>query len=133
MDLLKEDTYQRTIPELKDDKDTDKLYFVDFLSQPEELIHNGDEYLEWLRNFRVAIIEGLNRYSSANIEISKKELRKADKERVFKKYRWLLEYWNNVVEDENTPFPVPDIDNKDKIKFMDMYKKLRISKRYPYR
>ena len=130
--LLKEDDYQNNIPELNDERDISTLFFVDFLSQPQELIDNGDEYLEWLRDFRVAIVEGLNRYSSANEDALDEGLSKAGKDRVFKKYRWLLEYWNSVVEDENAAFPVPDIDKQNQVKFREMYRKLRIRKLYPY-
>ena len=130
--LLKQDDYQKNIPELSNDKDSATLFFVDFLSQPQELIHNGDEYLEWLRDFRVAIVEGLNRYSSVSGNGNEEEISKADKERVFKKYRWLLEYWNSVVEDDEASFPVPNIDRESQVKFREMYRKLRIRKRYPY-
>lgn len=130
--LLKQDDYQSNIKELSDDTDAATLYFVDFLSQPEELIHHGDEYLEWLRDFRIAIVEGLNRYSSVNGDPLEEGLTKAQKDRVFKKYRWLLEYWNNVIEDENAAFPVPGIDKENQKKFREMYKRLKIRKIYPY-
>ncbi len=130
--LLKEDDYQNIIPELNDDKDTSTLLFVDFLSQSQELTHFGDEYLGWLRDFRGAIIDGLNRYSPAKKEDIDEGLSDANKNKVFKKYRWLLEYWNSVVEDDDALFPVPNIDRENQIKFREMYKKLRISKRYPY-
>ena len=132
MGLLKEDDYQNSIPELKDERDTCTLYFVDFLSQSQELNHYGYEYFEWLRGLRVAIVEGLNRYSTASGEKIEEGLSKAEKDKVFKKYRWLLEYWNSVVDDDNASFPIPDIDRENQVKFREMYKKLKIRKRYPY-
>ncbi len=119
---LKQDEYN-------EERNDPNLFFVDFLSQPEELLDFGDEYFEWLREFRVAIVEGLNRYSIANPDL---EIDKTGAEKVFKKYRWILNYWNSVVENEETPMPVPMIDPDNQIRFRQRYKKLRISKRYPY-
>ena len=117
---LKQDAYN-------DEEDNPKLFFVDFLRQPQEIIEFGDEYYNWLRDFRVAIVQGLNRYSPKNDEL---EMSQADANKVFKKYRWIMNYWNNVVEDDSAVMPVPDIDKKDE--FRERYKKLRIRKRYPY-
>ena len=130
--LLKRDDYQNNIKELSDETDSTILYFVDFLSQSEELVHHGDEYLEWLRDFRVAIVEGLNRFSSVSDDVLEEGVTKSQKGKVFKKYRWLLEYWNSVIEDDNAEFPVPNIDIENQEKFREMYKKLRIRKVYPY-
>ena len=130
--LLKLDVYQKCIPEISNEMDSTTYFFVDFLSQSQELNHNGDEYLEWLRAFRVAIVEGLNRYSPVNDVATKEGITKKAQDKVFKKYRWLLEYWNSVVEDDKALFPVPDIDRKNQIEFREMYKKLRIKKKYPY-
>ncbi len=131
MSLLKRDNYQDSIPELIDDRDDGIMYFVDFLSQSQELTIHGDEYLSWLRGIRVALVEGLNRYSSAR-ENFKDRFSHSDRDRVFKKFRWLLEYWNSVLDDENTVFPVPDIDKENKKKFYSLYKELKIKRRYPY-
>lgn len=124
MSCVKGDDYT----EEKNDAD---IFFVDFLHQDKELYEFGDEYLEWLRDFRVAIVEGLNRYSRSSKEyqiMHSDEQRLADK--IFKKYRWIREYWNSVVTDENAFFPVPDID--DQKGFREQYKKLKIRYRYPY-
>ena len=122
-DCLKQDDYNEEVND-------PELYFVDFLRQPQELTDFGDEYFEWLRGFRVSIIEGLNRYGPK----SKDELgmNKADADRVFKKYRWLLNYWNSVVEDDKANLPVPNIDLEDQKAFREQYKKLKITKRFPY-
>ena len=100
---------------------------MDFLRQPQELTVYGDEYYNWLRDFRVAIIDGLNRYSPKNKDL---EMSKSDADKVFKKYRWIMNYWNSVVEDDKDFKPVPDIEKKDK--FRERYKALKIRKRYPY-
>jgi len=117
----------------KDDYDKNNIdhniYFVDFLRQPQELTEFGDEYFDWLRRFRVAIVEGLMRYCKNNNKSSKN---KTDIDRVFKKYRWLLNYWNNVVCDEKAFFPVPNIDLDSKKEFRKKYKDLRIREKYPY-
>lgn len=123
MGCLKQDDYN------EEDNDPD-LYFVDFLRQPQELTEYGDEYLEWLRRFRVAIVGGLNRYGPKSED--DKEMPKADAEKIFKKYRWLLNYWNSVVEDDKAVLPVPDIDPEYKEVFRKQYMKLKIPKRYPY-
>lgn len=113
----------------KETYDSD-LFFVDFLRQPQEIVDFGDEYFEWLKKFRITIVDGLNRYGPKSED--EMEMSKADADRVFKKYRWMLNYWNNVVEDENTAFPVPNIDPSDQKAFRERYKKLKIKKRYPY-
>ena len=132
MCLLKRDKYQDSIPELSDERDEGIMYFVDFLSQSQELTHCGDEYLSWLRDIRVVLVEGLNRYSPKS-DIIEDNISKSDRYKVFKKYRWLLEYWNSVIEDNNTVFPVPDIGKENLDDFYNLYKKLKIKSRYPYR
>ena len=123
MGCLKQDDYDEEV------NDPD-LYFVDFLRQPQELTDFGDEYFEWLRGFRVAIIEGLNRYGPKSED--ELEMGRADADKVFKKYRWILNYWNSVVGDDNAALPVPDIDPEYQKAFREQYKKLKIRKRYPY-
>lgn len=128
MDCVKKDDYN-------DDKSDSNpnLYFVDFLRQDQELNYYGDEYYEWLKEFRQSIITGLNRYSEASDEYA--EMSDEDKKiasRVFKKYRWMLNYWNSVVTDDRAAFPVPNIDIKHQIEFRNNYRKLEIKKRYPY-
>lgn len=132
LSLVRRDDYQNAIPELSDYKDSDIFYFVDFLSQSQELDCAGDEYLEWLRRFRIAIVNGLNRYSPSNKSCLCEELSKSERNKVFRKYRWLLEYWNSVVENDAAFFPVPDLDSDEQIKFRNMYKELRIRELYPY-
>lgn len=123
MSCLKRDDYN-------EESNNPELYFVDFLRQPQELIDFGDEYFEWLRDFRVAIVEGLNRYSSKNEDNT--ELSKADAEKIFKKYRWIMNYWNSVVLDDNASLPVPDIDPEYQKAFRKKYRDLKIKKRFPY-
>ena len=120
--LLKEDDYN-------EEADNPDLFFVDFLRQSDELIDFGDEYYNWLRDFRVSLIAGLNRYSPKNEDL---EISKADADRIFKKYRCLLGYWNSVVEDESANLPVPAIDSENQMKFRENYKKLGIKKLFPY-
>ncbi len=120
--LLKEDAYN-------EEADNHELFFVDFLRQSDELIDFGDEYFNWLRDFRVFLIASLNRYSPKNEDL---ENSKAEADRVFKKYRWLLGYWNSVVEDMNVILPVPAIDSENQKKFRENYKKLSIKKQFPY-
>ncbi len=71
---LKDDSYN-------DEIDNQDLFFVDFLSQPQELAYFGDEYYNWLKDFRVTLVEGLNRYSPQNEEL---EIAKADAEKSLK-------------------------------------------------
>lgn len=123
MACLKQDDYD-------DEVNDPDLFFVDFLRQPQELTDFGDEYLEWLRNFRVAIVVGLNRYGPKSKD--ELEMSRADADRVFKKYRWILNYWNSVVEDDKALLPVPNIDLSNQNAFREQCKKLKIAKRYPY-
>lgn len=125
MGCLKQDDYN-------DEVNDPDLYFVDFLRQPQELTDFGDEYFEWLRGFRVAIIEGLNRYSPLSEDATDEAISKTGRNKVFKKYRWLLNYWNSVVDDDGAALPVPDIDVEDQKRFRERYRKLKIRKRYPY-
>ena len=119
---LKQDDYNEEI-------NNPDLFFVDLLRQPQELVDFGDEYFKWLRGFRVAIVEGLNRYSSANKSL---ELNASNAANVFSKYRWILKYWNSVVSDEEALLPVPNIDLEDQIVFRKRYHSLIINSRYPY-
>lgn len=124
MTLVKLDNYN-------ENENDENLFFIDFLRQDNELTDFGDEYYEWLKAFRVAIVEGLNRYSKASSDYQVMSLPdRTEADRVFKKYRWLLSYWNHVVEDETAYYPVPDI--VDQKGFRSLYKKLAIKKRYPY-
>ena len=109
------------------------FYFVDFLTKSDEIIDFGDEYYDWLKRFRVAIVDGLNRYSKSNGGYKNlgKEEKKTYKS-VFKKYRWMLKYWNSVVLDDDAYFPVPDIEKEYQVAFRENYKKLVIKKQYPY-
>lgn len=124
MSLVKPDNYN--------DKENDEnLFFIDLLRQDNELTDFGDEYYEWLKAFRVAIVEGLNRYSKASAEYQSMRVEdRIEADKVFKKYRWLLNYWNHVVEDESAYYPVPDV--VDQEGFRSLYKKLAIKKKYPY-
>ena len=119
---LKKDDYN-------DERNNKTLYFVDFLRQPQELDEFGDEYFEWLRGFRGSIIDGLNRYSSKS---EMNEISLVEKNKVFKKYRWIMKYWNSVVNDEKANYPVPDIDPVLKKQFREKYKSLKITERFPY-
>lgn len=124
MTLVKPDNYN-------ENENDENLFFVDFLRQDNELTDFGDEYYEWLKAFRVAIVEGLNRYSKTSPEYQvMTPAEKIEADKVFKKYRWLLNYWNHVVEDEASYLPVPDV--VDQKGFRALYKKLGIKKRYPY-
>ena len=110
------------------------LFFVDFLRQDSELTDSGVEYFMWLQEFRKCIIEGLNRYSDRSPifqAYSNEEQTAARK--VFKKYRWLIKYWNSVVADKESPMPVPDVELDEQIRFREMYESLKIRGRYPYR
>lgn len=124
MSLVKPNNYN--------DKENDEnLFFIDLLRQDNELTDFGDEYYEWLKSFRVAIVEGLNRYSKASAEYQSMCVEdRIEADKVFKKYRWLLNYWNHVVEDEAAYYPVPDA--VDQEGFRSLYKKLAIKKKYPY-
>ena len=108
-----------------------EYYFIDFLRQPQELTDDGDEYYSWLKDIRVFMIEFLNRYSPSNEERNS-GMSDADAERIFKKYRWLLYYWNDVLLDNNANYPVPKIDIEGQKKFRMKYNKLGIKKKYPY-
>lgn len=114
---------------LREDEDDSNLLYVDYLCQPQELLSFGDEYYEWLRDYRETIVKGLNRYSSRNKDL---EMDRITAKRIFRKYRKILSYWNNVVGDDEAALPVPKMDKENQIKFRQMYKKLTIPKRYPY-
>ncbi len=129
-----EDIYECVKNKDYEDDSKSNLYFVDFLTKADEITDYGDEYYDWLKRFRVAVVDGLNRYSKSNE--GNKNLSKEEKKTykgIFKKYRWMLKYWNSVLMDDDAYFPVTDIDQEYQIAFRENYKKLAIKKQYPYR
>ncbi len=115
---------------LREDEENKEIMFVDYLCQSQEIIVFGDEYLEWLRKFREAIIKGLNRYSKSN-KAQYKIKTKTDSE-IFKKYRKISAYWNSVLDDDTVLMPVPKMSREEQLEFRKMHKRLVIPKKYPY-
>lgn len=95
-------------------KDVDGFYYLDILRQDSELSDYGDEYYYWLENVRKIIVGGLN----DNM---------ADK-RVYAKYVWLKNYFNEVVSDKEAFYPTPET-GKQGIRFRKAYMNLRIKRR----
>lgn len=95
-------------------KDTDGFYYLDILRQDSELSDYGDEYYNWLGTVRKIIVEGLN----SNM---------TDK-RVYAKYVWLKNYFNEVVSDKEAFYPTPE-PGKQGMLFRKAYMNLRIKRR----
>lgn len=90
-------------------KDIDGYYFLDILRQDSELSDSGGEYYLWLLEVRKLIIEQL--------EINK------GNPRILDKYNWLVKYFNEVVTDEESYYPIPPDGGKE---FRAAYKELEI-------
>lgn len=90
-------------------KKDDNYYFLNYISQFEELDYPEDEYYYWLKNIRKIIIDGLKENKDT---------------KVIKKYRWFLNYFNNFISDKNSFFPI-SLDEKETLK---KYKKLKIKR-----
>lgn len=97
-------------------KDRDGFYYLDILRQDSEISDYGDEYYYWLANVRSLIVRGLN----DNV---------ADK-RVYAKYVWLKNYFNEVVSDKDAYYPVPET-GRQGMRFRKAYMNLRIKRRSP--
>ena len=74
------------------DRDTDKLYYVNMLTQSQEFNDPGTQYRPWLTNLKHVIVEGL----------------KAKDINVREKYEWLRDKFNALVTDPLRAFPVPE-------------------------
>ncbi len=91
--------------------DRDGLYYVDMLKQDQEMTYYGNEYYEWLLKIREIIKTGLK---EKDITVSVK-------------YKWLKQYYNEVVTDENAYFPIPEDElYDDKNVYRNKYTDLKI-------
>lgn len=92
-------------------KDADGEYCIDMLHQDQELTDYGTEYYEWLKRLRAVICQGLS-----NPDI-----------KVVMKYRWLKEYFNEVVTDAKAFYPIPQEEPMgNSNEFRKMYTRLKI-------
>ena len=69
-------------------QDNDEWFYLDFLSQFEELDGLCEDYYYLLKNARTHLLQNLNHYFLT------------DKE-VYKKYKWFLGYWNDTLDSES--------------------------------
>lgn len=95
-------------------RDKDGFYYLDILRQDSELSDFGDEYYYWLKTVRKIIVQGLNDNMT-------------DK-RIYDKYVWMKNYFNEVVSDKEAFYPTPET-GKQGMRFRKAYMNLRIKRR----
>lgn len=72
--------------------DSDGYYFVDYLQQYQEFDFPEYTYYGWMSGIRKMIVDSLNNYQLMP--------------EVFRKYHWLLDYWNNTLKRQDFSFPI---------------------------
>ena len=77
--------------------DIDGFFYINFLTQFQEFDYPEISYYTWLKFVRKTIVDGLNRYQGCPD--------------IFVKYRWLMQYWNKTLKDDNFFIPEADVDN----------------------
>lgn len=100
-------------------QDADDFYFLDYLSQYQELDFPEYDYYNWLEKIRNYLIYNLNAYY---IDA-----------RIYPKYLWMLNYWNNVLDPQTLSVPLEQGTTKKRgIQIFKNYTRLKIEPKYPY-
>lgn len=103
---------------IRQDK-ADGFYYLDYLRQYQELDYPECNYYLWLSTIRDCLVRSLNTsYSN---------------EKIYPKYCWMLEYWNDVLGSPSLSIPVEEetsADEREMIK--ESYSRLVIKPEYPY-
>ncbi len=100
-------------------QDTDGFYFLNYLSQYQELNFPEYEYYNWLVKIRNYLVYNLNVYYTDT--------------RVYPKYIWMLNYWNDMLDPQNLSVPLEQGTSKERgMQILENYSKLKIEPIYPY-
>ena len=103
---------------IRQDK-TDGLYYLDYLRQFQELDYPEYDYYIWLSTIRDYLVRNLNAYYSDG--------------RIYSKYRWMLEYWNDTLASPGLSIPVDEETSVDERKMIkESYSRLVVKPEYPY-
>lgn len=101
-------------------QDTDGFYFLDYLSQYQELNSPEYDYYNWLAGIRNCLVYNLNAYHADT--------------RIHKKYLWMLHYWNSVLDPQTLSVPLEQGTTKEiGVQIFNYYTRLRIEPIYPYK
>ena len=97
----------------------DGFYYLDYLRQYQELDYPEFDYYLWLNTIRDYLVQNLNSYHSD--------------EKIYPKYRWMLEYWNDVLNSPGLSIPVEEETSADERKrIRENYSRLVVKPEYPY-
>ena len=103
---------------IRQDK-ADGFYYLDYLRQYQELDYPEFDYYLWLNTIRDYLVQNLNSYHSD--------------EKIYPKYRWMLEYWNDVLNSPGLSIPVEEETSADERKrIRENYPRLVVKPEYPY-
>lgn len=103
---------------IRQDK-ADGFYYLDYLRQYQELDYPECNYYLWLSTIRDCLVRSLNTYYS--------------NEKIYPKYCWMLEYWNDVLGSPSLSIPVEEETSADERKMIkESYSRLVIKPEYPY-
>lgn len=103
---------------IRQDK-SDGFYYLDYLRQYQELDYPECNYYLWLSTIRDCLVRNLNTYYS--------------NEKIYPKYCWMLEYWNDVLSSPSLSIPVEEETSADERKVIkESYSRLVIKPEYPY-
>ena len=103
---------------IRQDK-ADGFYYLDYLRQYQELDYPEFDYYLWLNTIRDYLVQNLNSYHSD--------------EKIYPKYRWMLEYWNDVLNSPGLSIPVEEETSADERKrIRENYSRLVVKPEYPY-
>lgn len=102
-------------------KDNDGWLYLDYLKQYEELDYPETDYYKLLKTIRNILVDRLNVYNSKSLKI-------------YSKYRWLLNYWNSTLCDDEFSVPIPmGLHEIARKKILKEYCDMRITLDYPHR
>lgn len=100
-------------------RDKDGFYYLDYLRQFQELDYPEYDYYLWLRRIREYLVQNLNTYHSD--------------EGIYRKYLWLLEYWNDVFTSPDLTVPLEEGSSVSEGKqVIGKYLKLAVKPDYPH-
>lgn len=101
-------------------QDKDGFYYLDYLRQFQELDYPEYDYYRLLTRIRETLINNLNlHYTNA---------------RIFPKYKWMLTYWNDVLNPRTLFVPRGYETSEERAQeIFDSYVRLKIEDKYPYK
>ncbi len=103
---------------IRQDK-SDGFYYLDYLRQFQELNYPEYDYYIWLSTIRDYLVRNLNAYHSDG--------------RIYHKYRWMLEYWNDTLTSPGLSIPVTaETTACESKQIVEYYSNLVIKPDYPH-